>query len=240
MMTKKKKPSKFFNAITWRITYNSPVTLSFILICVGVMLLETLLPGQIVLPAFSCFGSDFSNPMQYFRLFSHCLGHYSWDHLLSNLMLILLVGPIVEEKHGSLRLLLLIVITAGITGLTSVLMTPDAYLMGASGVALMLVLLASCVNFSAKTIPLTMILVLLCYQGKDIIALFGPQDDGIAHVAHIIGAVVGALFGLLDGASKNPFPPPLANSAKPPDFGHSRLDDIEIIPSTARSSKKHK
>ena len=65
---------------------------------------------------FSVYRSSLKDPLFYIRLFGHVLGHGSWDHFLNNMLLLLVVGPPMEEKYGSLPLLkgiLLIVVIQG-------------------------------------------------------------------------------------------------------------------------------
>src|SRR4029450_1313969 len=78
----------------------------------------------------------------YVGLFGHILAHESREHLLGNFMLILLIGPILEERRGSATLLVMILVTALVTGLANRCF-PIMRLIGASGVAFMMVLLAS-------------------------------------------------------------------------------------------------
>ena len=53
----------------------------------------------------------------YVGFVSHILGHGNWEHLIGNFMLILLLGPILEERHGSGSLLIMVLITALFTGI---------------------------------------------------------------------------------------------------------------------------
>jgi len=39
--------------------------------------------------------------LDYLRLFSYVLGHRDWLHLMSNFSFVLLIGPVLEEKHRS-------------------------------------------------------------------------------------------------------------------------------------------
>ena len=47
---------------------------------------------------FSVYRSSFLNPFTYFRLIGHVFGHADWEHFLGNITLILVVGPLLEEK----------------------------------------------------------------------------------------------------------------------------------------------
>src|SRR5690606_9401587 len=121
-------------------------------------------------------------------LFTHILGHANWQHLISNFMLILLLGPILEERHGSGPLLTMIVLTAVITGLANLLFS-DGGLLGASGVVFMMILLASMANVRGGEIPLTFIAVAVIYMGGEIIQAF--REDQVSQMAHLVGGVAG-------------------------------------------------
>ena len=99
-----------------KIQYNAPVVLTYTFVCAAITAVSTyLLPNFNSFFTVYPFGSgymSFSNPLTYFRLFSHALGHANWGHFFGNFMLILLVGPILEEKYGSKNLLIMIFITA--------------------------------------------------------------------------------------------------------------------------------
>jgi rhomboid protease GluP len=127
-------------------------------------------------------------------IFGHALGHADWNHLLANFAIILLIGPILEEKYGSGRLLLMIFFTALATGLIVIFFFRDA-LLGASGVAFMMILLGSFANAKTGRIPLTFILVAVIYLGREVFAAI--EEDHISQMAHIIGGVLGSVFGFI-------------------------------------------
>src|SRR5262245_6971191 len=130
----------------------------------------------------------------YVGLFGHILAHESWEHLLGNFMLILLIGPILEERRGSVTLLVMILVTAIVTGLANLFFSSHS-LMGASGVAFMMVLLASMANVRSGDIPLTFIAVAVIYMGGEIVRLFAT--DHVSQLSHLVGGATGALFGFL-------------------------------------------
>jgi membrane associated rhomboid family serine protease len=135
--------------------------------------------------------SSFRN---WITLFTHVMGHANWAHLIGNFTLILLIGPMLEEMYGSKDLLIMIIITALVTGVLNVLLFRSA-LLGASGVVFMMILLSSFTNFSRGEIPLTFILVLILYMGVQVIDSF--SSDNISQFAHIIGGLCGSFFGFL-------------------------------------------
>ena len=180
-----------------RIKYNAPTVLSFALFCALILLLsQTLLPRL----AETWFmvqgkGNFHSGSLRsWITIITHIAGHADWSHLISNFTLILLIGPMLEASYGSISLLVMILITAVVTGLLNVLLFRSS-LMGASGVVFMMILLASFTNFSRGEIPLTFILVLILYLGVQLFNSFG--SDNISQFAHIVGGFCGSFFGFI-------------------------------------------
>lgn len=98
------------------IQYNSFVILTFFFLSLLVLILNNVSKNKINKLLFSSYRSSLLNPLTYLRLFTHVLGHENWSHFMNNFLYILLIGPMIEEKYGSLNLLYMILITAGITG----------------------------------------------------------------------------------------------------------------------------
>ncbi len=194
-----------------KFTYNAPVILTYTLICVVITALDTTLfmgtssNGAAAVGGVSSylfmvypFGSPYmhlDNPLAYFRLFSHAMGHAGWMHMISNFSFILLIGPILEEKYGSKMLLSLIFFTALTTGILNAIFFNNA-LLGASGIVFMMILLVSFANVQKGHIPITFILVAFLYLGQEIYQALSSSDQ-ISQFAHIIGGVCGGVFGYL-------------------------------------------
>ncbi len=177
-----------------RLHYNAPVILTFSLLCVILFVVNAATGGAIT-PFVSLGGKfHFNNWIDYLTLFTHCLGHASTEHLLGNLTFILLLGPVLEEKYGWRSLLIMILFTALITGLLNALFFHDG-LWGASGIVFMLVMLISFVNVQAGKIPITFILILVLFIGREVYDSF--KEDNISQFAHIIGGLLGSMFGFL-------------------------------------------
>ncbi|MCL2364773.1 MAG: rhomboid family intramembrane serine protease [Defluviitaleaceae bacterium] len=179
-----------------RIQYNAPVTLTFAIICLGVLLLGQVLSADAYQRFFSVYSAPFTNPMTMWRLFSHALGHANYAHFIGNFMIILLIGPLLEERYGGKWLVIMMVITAGVTGILHMIITSGVAKMGASGIVFMLILLSSFNNLQRGRIPLTLILVLLIFIGNELWSAFGADaDNNIAYMSHIVGGLCGAAFG---------------------------------------------
>lgn len=179
-----------------RIQYNAPVILSFVLLSGLALLLSNLTGGYTGQKLFSIYRASWTDPLSYLRLFLHVLGHSNFTHFSGNILMILVLGPMVEERYGSKNTLLLLAVTALATGLIHCIFFPGSALLGASGIVFMLIFLASMAGASGKGIPLTLILVALIYFSQEIYAgLF--TVDNISHLTHIIGGCCGIALGFL-------------------------------------------
>jgi membrane associated rhomboid family serine protease len=178
-----------------RIKYNAPTVLTFTFLSAGVLILSLTVVPSLTETWFVAPGKGNFNPSRansWVTLFTHVIGHANWNHLISNFAYILLIGPILEEIYGSVSLFIMIAITALVTGLLNALLFP-ANLLGASGVVFMMILLASFTNFNKGEIPLTFILILALYLGRELFNSF--VNNNIAEFAHIAGGFCGSLFG---------------------------------------------
>lgn len=183
--------------IITKFDYNSPVILTYFFICLIILLIDKLCKGKFSATFFTTYKNDsLLNPLTYFKLVSHSLGHADWDHLYSNFIKILLIGPLIEEKYGSINLLIAMIITSLIIGIINKLFGKGGIL-GASGVAYMLILLSSFVNMENGKIPITLTLIILFFVVDEVIKLFRRKKDGVSHLGHITGAICGVVFGIL-------------------------------------------
>ena len=176
-----------------KITFNSPLILTFSFICV-IVLIFTYYLGMFENSFMTSGRWGSGGILSYFTLFSHVVGHANLEHLIGNLSFILLIGPIVEKHYGSKLLLIMILTTALATSVFNILFF-DSGLLGASGIVFMLIILTSMINIKHKEIPLSFILVVIIFIGKEVINALSP--DQVAQFAHIIGGVIGGIFGFL-------------------------------------------
>jgi membrane associated rhomboid family serine protease len=172
--------------------YNAPVTLTFFLISFGVLILSWLTRGKSNY-LFSSEKASLLNPLTYIRFFTNILGHKDFGHFSNNFLKILLLGPMIEEKYGSINLLIMILITAFITGVINFIIGKYRIL-GASNIVFMLIALSAFVNMSDK-IPLTLVFIILFYFIDEVRQLF--NKDGVSHYGHLIGALCGVAFGFI-------------------------------------------
>ena len=178
-----------------RLQYNSPVVLSFALLSFAALLLGRLTNGGATMRFFSVYRSPLSDLLSYPRFFLHVLGHSSYAHYIGNMMLILVVGPPLEEKYGSRSLLWAIAVTALVSGLIQWLFFPNTALLGASGIVFMMIVMSSLAGMKDGCIPLTLLLVLVLYVGREVVNGVVLADN-VSQLTHVVGGVCGAVLGI--------------------------------------------
>ncbi len=177
-----------------KITFNAPVILILVFLCFAATLLGELTGGKITQLLFSTSRTSLANPLTYLRFFTHILGHADWNHFIGNTTYLLLLGPMLEEKYGSRTLIVILLLTALITGLIPWFLFPNIRLCGASGGVFAFIILSSFTGYKEGEIPLTFLLVTIIYIGQQILSGIFAADN-ISNLSHILGGLVGALAG---------------------------------------------
>lgn len=185
----------------FKITIDSPVILGFTLLSLIALLIGMITDDRSTDLLFSTYHSSLASPLTYLRFFTHVLGHAGIEHFIGNIALLLLIGPVVEDKYGSLKLFEVIAITAFVIGLFNYIVFPNVALCGASGVVFALILMTSFIGFKEGEIPLTLILVVIIYIGEQVYDACFVQDN-VSNMSHILGGIIGALFGYASSKKK--------------------------------------
>jgi len=178
-----------------RIQYNSPVVLTFAIISLAALGLAYLTDGNSNRLLFSVYRAPLTDPLMYLRLFLHAVGHANMAHFFGNFMIILIIGPMLEEKYGGKWIILMMVVTAFVTGVLHIIISENAKL-GASGIVFMFILLGSFANIQRGRIPLTLILAVGIFLGQEIVSAI-TLDNNISYMSHIVGGICGAAFGFI-------------------------------------------
>ena len=157
----KKKVYKIMKKLKSHITINAPVTITFSLICF-VMTILGMITGKTM---DIMFGTS-----SIIGIICHVFVHGGgWGHMTGNVMMLLILGPLLEEKYGSRRLAQMMFINTLVTGILLHFFMPMTSVTGASGIVFMMVLLASFTgNTTNGMIPVTAILVGILYLGQEI------------------------------------------------------------------------
>ena len=174
--------------------YNSKVILSYFFLSMIAWILNIISAGKSNKLLFSSYRSSPFNPLTYIRMFTHTIGHINLDHLINNFLIILLIGPMIEEKYGSINLLIMFLITAFVTALYNIIFK-NYKVCGASDNVYMLIMLSSFSNITEGKIPLTLILITLFYISKEIKDSIFKGNEKVSHISHILGALCGLVFG---------------------------------------------
>ena len=181
-----------------KISFNSPVVLGFSIVCLFTLILYYATGGLSNRILFSTYHSSLKSLLTYLRFIMHVFGHNGWEHFIGNIMYILLLGPILEEKYGSFVILEIIGLTALTTGLINYIFFRQNMLCGASGIVFAFIILVSFTNIKEGEIPLTVILIAVLFVGKEIYDGLLMRDS-ISQLSHIIGGIIGAATGFVLG-----------------------------------------
>ena len=179
----------------YKLSFNSPVILTFAALCAAALILGMITKTYTTRVFFVCYGhGSFLDPLTYLRLWSYVFGHADFAHFAGNMTMLLLIGPVVEERYGSWNLAIMMIVTALAGGILNTLFFSTGIL-GASGIVFLLIILSAFGNMKKGEIPLTLILIAAIYLGQEIYAGI-IADDNISHFGHLCGGVSGLGFGI--------------------------------------------
>ena len=174
------------------IQYNSVVTLSYFFICLIIQIINGLSRNEFSTKYLTCSRYRITDVRFYTGVLTHAIAHGDWDHFINNMTILLLLGPSVEERYGSIPFLIMLLITTVLVGYINMVITSKS-IYGASSNTSMLIVLASFASASQGKIPLTVILICLIYFVREIKRIL--KRDGSYHVGHIMGYICGLVFG---------------------------------------------
>lgn len=173
-----------------------PVTLTIMLLCVVVFLLQ-----QINLNHFAFnllhFPSVDGEQWQVWRWFSHALLHFSFLHITFNLLWWWQLGSDIEQKLGGRRLLILFVVSASLSGYGQY-WVEGANFGGLSGVVYALVGYLWMLGARAPRLNLGIPKPILAFMLIWLVLGFVQPFLAIANTAHLVGLVSGVLLGIVD------------------------------------------
>ena len=109
-------------------------------------------------------------------------------------MIILLVGPLLEEKYGSGKLFEIVLVTAIATAWLNAFFFSNS-LAGGSGIAFMLILLGSFSNIRSGQIPLTFVVIAIIFTGSEVVSIL--KIDRVSQFSHLAGGFIGAVYGFI-------------------------------------------
>lgn len=167
-------------------------------------------------------------PWDVYRLFTWPLVHSNFSHAWSNLAVLLLLGPPLEEYLGSRRLFATLAVTAAVTGFVHALLFSSG-LIGSSCLVLCLLLLSAshAARFSPTAgvyeLPLSYLILAVTYVTREVAAL--GQDGGVSRFALLVGVSCGVVFALRVAPVARAAGDAVGSSAKPARLGSETSAD---------------
>lgn len=185
-----------------KFAFDAPVTLFFVLISLVLFILNTFafkgsMTKAILASPTSLNGklpflpSDFSS---YLRLLCYVFGAKSVSVLFSNLILILILGPAMEDRYGSVVIGIMMIVASVFSGVLNACFASES-LEGAIAVIFMLIFLNSFMSFSKKKVPVSFLAVFVLFVLNE---CFNKNlNEIIGVLIAVAGGLCGSLFAFL-------------------------------------------
>jgi membrane associated rhomboid family serine protease len=156
--------------------------------------------------------TDVLQNLAVYQLVTYMFLHGGLFHILMNMFILWMFGTEIEYTWGTKRFYKYYFLTGIAGGIFTVAFQPYSTIptIGASG-AIYGLLVAYAVMFPNRTIylyflfPVKVKYAVIMFVGLEFLASMGNTPDGIGHLAHLGGAVVGFIYLKLDWRLKNLF-----------------------------------
>ena len=195
---------KKFN-LNIKVAYDAPVTLTFVIVSAIIFLLNMLLAKSGKAAGFEKIFASPTNqagalpfiinaPLSYLRLLFYIFGASvgGASLLFTNLILIMLLGPAMEERYGSVIIGIMIFVSALFAGVLNACFC-ETSLVGAGPLVSMMIFLNAFMSFSKKKFPLSFAAVMVLFVLLQIFSGAGAVQIIIC----ISGGLCGSLFAFL-------------------------------------------
>lgn len=201
--------------------YDAPATLTFAFVCIILFALDTFVFKQklasliltspvnggsaalaggalgVAGAAASNLAFSASNPLSYLRLFSYALGAASGEILVCNMIFILLLGPSMEERYGTVVIAIMTFVSALFSGVLNACFCKST-LQGCEAIIFMMIFLNSFISLSKKKIPFSFVLVFILFVLRGIFSAdFKAASSAIQIIINVAGGLCGSLFAFL-------------------------------------------
>ncbi len=152
-------------------------------------------------------------PLEYARLLFHVLGGNSWSVFASDLAFILLLGPQLETRYGSIVIFLMMSVTALVSGILNAAFS-STVLTGGTGIAFMMILLASFTSLDGSSIPMSFLFAAFLFLFREL--YYAIDTSSLANFAHLAGGLAGSAIGFTAKAPQRSGRKTQASSRKTP------------------------
>jgi len=143
-----------------------------------------------------------SGYFQPYQLLSYMFLHSSVTHIVFNMIGLLVFGPNIENKFGTSKFIKIYLIMGLISGLASIIFINNP-VVGASGAIWGIMMLFALFNpnellYIYFIIPVRAKFIIGAFFTIELFLSIMGSSDGVAHIAHVAGALTGSLFYLLN------------------------------------------
>lgn len=182
--------------------FDSPVTISFSLLSVLLFVLNCLaFKGTLDVKILSS-PTTSAGPIpfmatqisSYLRLFLYAFGSQNFVGLLSNLLFLLMLGPVMEERYGSLVIGIMMAVSVLFSGVLNTCFC-ETSLQGCMPIIFMMIFLNSFMSFSKKKIPVSFLVIFVFYIAREVSGKTFSEIVGL--IICITGGLCGSLFAFL-------------------------------------------
>lgn len=193
------------------ILFDSPVTTTFSVLAVLLFIIDSFIVKGKLSALFltaptvaeGAFAFNAADPLSYLRIIFHVFGSNNCSLLISNLIIISLLGPILEEKYGSVIIGIMMLLSSLLSGVLAGCFCKTG-ISGADSIVFMMVLLNSYLSVSKKKIPLSSVIVLVLFIWGQ---FYADKSNGlIGLLVNVAGGLCGSLLAF--------FASPKARAAK--------------------------
>lgn len=190
-----------------KIKVNAPVTIAMTMLCLlFVVITQQVLKHfsiNLVEKTFSAVGNaksavpfNFKNPVHYLRILLHVFGHSNWIHFSCNFSLILILGPILEERYGSPAIIIMSSVAIIVSGLLNACFFTSA-IMGADSIVFMMILLSSYAALTKGEIQIPVVMLFILFICMEFFMEISGGIKDIAKISQLAGGICGSMFGFL-------------------------------------------
>lgn len=181
----------------FRLTFNSPAIMTYIFICTVALGLHIYTGGATDDWIFSIYGTrELSLPL-IARLFLHICGYTDLHTLVAEMVVLLAIGPMIEEKFMSRKVVSVMIAVALVTSIPVFFPFTGAHLMGGRGVIAALLVLGSFTGDKDGSTPFSFLVImaaLISYEGY-LVYMSGGNEQVWAEACEVfIGTGLGAYF----------------------------------------------
>jgi len=148
--------------------FDSPVVLVFSVVSAVIFISDLILKLNLSEKIFECPGAksvpafDFKSALSYVKLVIYPFGGENSTSFFLNIGFILLLGPVLEERYGSIMLALMIFITSLVGGVLTACVSTFG-ISGCGGIVFMMIILSVLSVFIKKQLPVSWIFIFALY-----------------------------------------------------------------------------